>query len=329
MRNEDYPGRKTQPVGGIRGMRRPAPLPENVGTRPHNDFLVKHEESALATPAFSSVSENADPPSVADEAQLCDIAVDQLVPSKYQPRLYFDEETINELANSIQAIGLIKPVIIRPIDGGKYELVGGERRWRAHKLLGLKSIRAVVRAIDDAAAMILAFADNEGQETLSDYERGRGFRRILDDGDEPSQNAIARRLGVPSSVISRCLKLLELPDYVRVVLDAKPHLISAHYAKEFVDLSKSQPDLLAKAVDFMADGTLSQEQAIRFIKREAAKLSEQHDPVRRTVKVEGVGTLLIDGSAISLKCEKGVDPAEMALKLEDILKGLAKEPNPS
>lgn len=100
---------------------------------------------------------------------LQDIPIDQIVVSPYQPRLVFDVKALEDLATSIQTIGQGKPVLVRPLPDGRFELVGGERRWRAIKLIGWQKIQAIIKPMTDGVAMVLALTDNE-QEDLSDYE---------------------------------------------------------------------------------------------------------------------------------------------------------------
>lgn len=211
MKSEDYPGRKK--TAGMMGLRAPAVAPKI--TEP-----VSRAQMLAMTQDNDSTSEHTDLNNT--PMALMELSVDSIKPSPYQPRLTLDEAAIEELANSIQSIGLIKPLLVRPLGNTEYELIGGERRWRAHKLIGIKTIMAYVRPIEDATAKVLALTDNEGQEPLTEYERGRSYADILASGVESSQRALARRLGVNVSIVSRCLLLMDLPESVRQILDKKP-----------------------------------------------------------------------------------------------------------
>lgn len=243
--------------------------------------------------------------------------------SPFQPRLVFSEAAIEDLANSISAIGLVKPLTVRPI-GTEYELIGGERRWRAHKLLGHETVKAYVIQVPDSVARILAITDNEGQETLTEYERGRAYSIMLAAGDEPSIRSLSRRIGVNHSVVSRCLLLMDLPPNVRQILDVNPNLIGGKWAKDFVAYGKAEPDLLLNAVKSMRDESWTQERALRWIAKEVASRAEQADAVRKFAErpVDGVGKLRLSQRRLEVVCEKGIDPQRLMEAIEKYLKNI-------
>jgi len=263
--------------------------------------MSKEEDSPAESAVENETTANS-------QTTLAEIPVEAIKPSPYQPRLTINEAAIEELANSIQSIGLVKPLIVRPVGLGDYELIGGERRWRAHKLVGIKTVMAYVRSMDDAMAKILALTDNEGQEPLTEYERGRSYAHILESGDEPSQRALARRLGVNVSIISRCLLLMELPEAARQILDKNPGLVGGLKAKEFIEFGKTHPDLLVQAITSMRDEGISQVQALRWIGQKIAEQKGNPEGLRVTSKaIRGLGTMKVDGRKMEFRCEKNVD----------------------
>lgn len=301
MKSDDYPGRKR--TVGMMGLRAPAAVPQFTEQVSRAQMLAMSKEED--SNAESSVEIEA---TTNSQTTLAEIPLEAIKPSPYQPRLTLNEAAIEELANSIQSIGLVKPLIVRPVGQDEYELIGGERRWRAHKLVGIKTVMAYVRPMNDAMAKILALTDNEGQEPLTEYERGRSYAHILESGDEPSQRALARRLGVNVSIINRCLLLMELPEAARQILDKNPGLIGGLRAKEFIEFGKTHPDLLVQAIISMRDGGISQVQALRWIAQKIAEQKGNPEPSRAMSKaIKGLGTMKIDGRKMEFRCEKNVD----------------------
>lgn len=315
MKSEDYPGRRK--TAGMMGLRAPAVIPKIAEPVSRAQMLAMTQED-------NSSSEQTDLSNI--PMTLLELSVDSIKPSPYQPRLTLNEAAIEELANSIQSIGLIKPLIVRPLGKAEYELIGGERRWRAHKLIGIKTVMAYVRPIEDALAKVMALTDNEGQEPLTEYERGRSYADILASGVESSQRALARRLGVNVSIVSRCLLLMELPASVRQILDKKPSLIGGLKAKEFIEFGKTHPELLTQAVVSMRDQNITQVQALRWI---AQKISEQQGNTATSKalskSIKGLGTLKIDGGKLEFRCEKGIDPQLFSQQLTSFLEAINPE----
>jgi ParB family chromosome partitioning protein len=274
---------------------------------------------ASETDKASSVAPKEEGQWISTDSILVDAPITQIVKSPYQPRLVFDEKAIEELATSIQTIGLGKPIILRRLNNGKLELIGGERRWRAVQLNGGETIPAIVRVMSDSMAMMLALTDNS-QEDLTDFELALSYHRILESGEEQSQRALARRLGINVSIVNRCLSLMQLPESIRTRLTRSPGLITSNYAKRFVDYAETQPALVEKAVQAMEEEGVQQETALRLIGKEIAaqnRAPEQPKKGRRVVK--GVGTLKVDGTRLEFKCVKGIDGRRLAHKLEEFL----------
>lgn len=142
-----------------------------------------------------------------------EIAVSDIVPNRFQPRRVFDPEALNELAQSIKQHGVIQPVLVRKTATG-YELVAGERRWRAAQQVGLKAIPAVVRDYDDGQMTELALIENIQRENLNPIEEAAAFRRLMDEFSL-TQEEVARRIGRSRSLIANTVRLLNLPAAVQ------------------------------------------------------------------------------------------------------------------
>jgi ParB family transcriptional regulator, chromosome partitioning protein len=144
---------------------------------------------------------------------LRDLPVSQVVPNPYQPRTRLDEAALGELTASIDASGLLQPVIVRP-RGSSYELIAGERRWRAVQRLGWPTIPAVIKEVADQTLLTLALVENLQRNELSAIDEAQGYRRLMDQFAVP-QNEVARLTGRNRSTVANLLRLLRLPAEVR------------------------------------------------------------------------------------------------------------------
>lgn len=145
------------------------------------------------------------------------IRVDDLQPGKYQPRSLMDQSALDELAQSIRQQGLIQPILVRVLEGGRYEIVAGERRWRAAKLAGLPEIPAVVREIPDENTAVVALIENIQRENLNPLEEAAGLQRLVQEFGMTHESA-AKAVGKSRSNVSNLLRLLTLAEPVRELL---------------------------------------------------------------------------------------------------------------
>jgi ParB family chromosome partitioning protein len=145
------------------------------------------------------------------------LAVTALQPGKYQPRTLMNEEALEELANSIRAQGLMQPILVREVGLEQYEIIAGERRWRAAQLAGLSEIPALVREIADEAALAMALIENIQRENLNPLEEAIGIQRLVDEFGL-TQEAAAHALGKSRSAVANLLRLLNLEPAVRDML---------------------------------------------------------------------------------------------------------------
>jgi ParB family chromosome partitioning protein len=153
---------------------------------------------------------NNKPPEAAQDA-LTQLDAAQLKPGKYQPRTRMDEASLAELADSIKARGVIQPIIVRAVGEGKYEILAGERRWRAARLAGFETIPGLVRPNDDAVSLELALIENMAREDLSPVEEARACALLVDELGL-TREAIGRRVGRSRVSVSNLLRLLDLPE---------------------------------------------------------------------------------------------------------------------
>jgi len=151
-----------------------------------------------------------------EDAQ-AELAVGMLKPGRFQPRTRMDPQSIAELADSIRAQGVIQPILVRPVDSGKYEIIAGERRWRAAQLAGLVQVPVVVRSVPDQAALALALIENIQREDLNPLEEAGGIHRLIDEF-RMTHDTAAQAVGRSRSAVTNLLRLLNLAKPVQELL---------------------------------------------------------------------------------------------------------------
>src|SRR4051794_7307213 len=146
-----------------------------------------------------------------DEAELREVAVDLIRPNPAQPRKRFDEDALQALADSLRERGVLQPVLVRPRPGGSYELVAGERRWRAARLAGLETMPALVQHRDDGTSLEVALIENMAREDLNPIEAARAVAGLVEELGL-TREEVGRRVGRSRVAVSNLLRLLDLPD---------------------------------------------------------------------------------------------------------------------
>lgn len=146
-----------------------------------------------------------------------EIPVGDLRPNPHQPRLHFDEEALAELSDSIREIGVLQPVLVRPAEDGLYELIAGERRWRAARRAGLATVPAVVRPTTDVSSVEQALVENLHRQDLTALEEAAAYQQLLEDFDLTHEQ-VANRVGKSRAAISNSLRLLSLPPSIQHLL---------------------------------------------------------------------------------------------------------------
>lgn len=175
------------------------------------------------------------------------VALSQLQPGQYQPRQQFNDESLQELADSIKVQGVVQPIIVRPIGADKYEIIAGERRWRASKLAGLDKVPVVIRQADSQATLAMALIENIQREDLNPIETAIGLKRLLKEFDL-TQQSVADAVGRSRAAVSNLLRLLKLPEDIQGNLH--DGLLSMGHARAIISLPEVvQKDLANKAID--------------------------------------------------------------------------------
>ncbi|MDX8381029.1 MAG: ParB/RepB/Spo0J family partition protein [Ghiorsea sp.] len=152
-------------------------------------------------------------------AQATLIPISKIKPNSFQPRSHFDQDELASLTESIRRDGVLMPILIRP-QGDGYELIAGERRWRASQAAKLKEIPAVVRIVDDLQALELAIVENEQRDDLTAVESARAYRRLMDEFNY-TQQQVAESVGVSRVQVSNLIRLLQLPEAVQTLIEQR------------------------------------------------------------------------------------------------------------
>ena len=198
-----------------------------------------------------------------------EIPIDKVAPSPYQARKEFSEEEIRNLADSISSEGLLQPILVRQISGGHYELLAGERRLRACRLLGMKKIVACVQSASDSSAAAKGLIENIQRADLNPMEEAKGIAYLIANF-RLTQDAVSQRLGKPRSSIANSLRLLKLPESVQGYISSG--MISPGHAKVILGLEdRAQQEILARRIIENGLNVRGAEEAVRRLKEGAAR----------------------------------------------------------
>ncbi|MFA5658152.1 MAG: ParB/RepB/Spo0J family partition protein [Oscillospiraceae bacterium] len=168
------------------------------------------------------------------------VRLSEIEPNRAQPRVDFDEEAIAALADSIRNHGLLQPLLVRPLDSGGYQIVAGERRWRACRMLGLDEIPVQIRELSDSEAMQLALIENLQRENLNPVEEAKGYQELIDSYGM-TQEEVAKTVGKSRSVVANCLRALKLEPEIQDKL--RKGTISIGHAKALAGVEDKQTRL--------------------------------------------------------------------------------------
>jgi len=202
------------------------------------------------------------------------LPIDQLQPGKYQPRRDMDEGKLAELAESIKAQGIIQPILVRQIAGGSYEIIAGERRWRASRLAGLDEVPVVVRELEDRTVIAMALIENIQREDLNPLEEAEALARLVSEFSLTHAEA-AQAVGRSRASVSNLLRLIDLPIGVRVLLETRR--LEMGHARALLTLA---PELATK----LAEEAAEQGWSVREVEHRAQQFAAGKVPGARKAK---------------------------------------------
>jgi ParB family chromosome partitioning protein len=212
------------------------------------------------------------------------LRIDQLQRGRYQPRTKMDESALQELAASIRKQGLMQPILVRPIGSNRYEIIAGERRWRAAKIAGLAEVPALVREVPDSSALAMALVENIQRENLNPLEEAGGVQRLIGEFKLTHQEA-AEAIGRSRTATSNLLRLLNLQKAVQaLVFDGK---LEMGHARALLALDGRQQESAAKRVADQALSVRQTEQLVNAILHPTVKVKRRPGTDRDIVRLEG------------------------------------------
>ena len=232
------------------------------------------------------------------ETNINKLSISDLVSNKFQPRKNFDEENLNDLINSIQARGIIQPIIVRKSNdnNSKYEIIAGERRWLAAQKAGLHEVPVVITEADDLKSLEFAIVENIQRHDLNAIEEAKGYQRLIDEFLY-DQERVAKFIGKSRSHITNCLRLLTLPDQIlKLIKDEK---LSPGHAKILVGLENA-----VFVANKIIEKKLSVRQTEKFVK--IFKIKKQSYKNSKDINIQSLENLIVEkvGLNVSIKNKK-------------------------
>lgn len=213
----------------------------------------------------------------ADDGGAVELNINELEPNRGQPRKEFSEEAMRELADSIAQHGVLQPLLVRPLLSGGYQIVAGERRWRASRMAGLTTVPALIRELTDSEVMQIALIENLQREDLKPLEEAQGYQALMEEFGF-TQDEISKSVGKSRPAVTNALRLLNLPESVRGML-ARGDL-SAGHARTLLSF-KDEAAMLAAAKRVVAEGL-----SVRELEKMAKKANaEKPEAVRSTRRI--------------------------------------------
>ncbi len=239
------------------------------------------------------------------------VPIARLHPSPVQPRRHFNQEALDELATSIAAHGLLQPILVRPApdDPERFEIIAGERRWRAAQQVPLHEVPVVIRELGDAHALEIALIENLQRQDLSAIEEAEGFRRLVEEFDY-SQEALAHTIGRSRSHVANTLRLLTLPERVRALV--QEGTLTAGHARALVVLADPVPLAEQAAMEGWSVREIERRAAL-VRKADATKASTEPDPDTRALERD-----LSDRLGLAVSIRQGRKGGRITLRYGDL-----------
>jgi len=247
------------------------------------------------------------------------VSVENLIPGVYQPRYAFDEQALNELADSIRLQGIIQPIVVKSVADGKYEIIAGERRWRAAKIAGLSSVPVVIRQADNQATLAMSLIENMQREDLNPIEEALGLKRLMKEF-EINQQGVADAVGRSRTSVTNLLRLLKLPEKIQEWIH-NGELTMGH-ARAIVTLPEDMQLALSKKSISKSWTVRDMEQAVQSIlvpNKLKKKDKEEVSPATLQQETELSRKL---SAIVKIKTQKGKGKIEITYKSEEDLNRL-------
>lgn len=209
------------------------------------------------------------------QKELIQIPITQVEPNKAQPRKTFEKDALDELASSIAQNGMLQPIIARPLQNGQYQIVSGERRWRAARLAGLREVPVIVKELDDKTTLEIGLIENLQREDLNIVEEAKGYRVLIEEFSL-TQEEVAKRVGKSRPVIANAMRILALPEKVLdLVLEGQ---LSSGHARALLPLQELyEPQAFIKLVEQIVQKGLTVRDVENMAKKKPGKKQKTED----------------------------------------------------
>lgn len=254
---------------------------------PHKKFNISGKGAALGRGLDALIS--TDDVKTSGSSTINEIAISQIEPNPNQPRHEFDQDALEELATSIRELGIIQPITLRQVADDKYQIIAGERRWRASQLAGLETIPAYIRTVNDENVMELALVENLQRQDLNAIEIALAYEHLLE-GSGMTQERISERVGKSRTAITNYLRLLKLPAQVQMSLQKKE--LDMGHARALLSLdSPTQQIKLFKDIVKNGYSVRKVEEIVKRLKSEDQIENKAQDNTQKSQLTEKMGPL--------------------------------------
>lgn len=289
-------------------------LGKGIGALFGNDI----EETDIVAQDIHQINEN-------DKEKVTSLKLAQIEPNKEQPRKNFDEEKLQQLADSIKQHGVIQPIIVKDLNNGYYQIVAGERRWRASRIAGITEIPAIIRTYDELATMQIALIENLQREDLNPIEEALSYKALLDDF-ALTQEKVSEQVGKSRSAIANTIRLLSLPKQVQKLLEEGA--ISGGHARAILSVTNEEGKL--QLAEKIIENELNVRQAEQLAKALNAQKQEKEPTQTQTsafdLQLQGIQKRMSDLLGTKVKILNGAKKGKIEIEyysandLERVLK---------
>lgn len=278
-------------------------------------MVEKKRQSALGRGLSALLEESAPAAGSQPQPGVATLSIADISANPDQPRRAFDARALDELAASIAEHGVLQPVLVRPLDNGRYELIAGERRWRAAQAAGLHEIPALVRTLDPRSAFEVALIENIQRADLNAMEEARGYRRLMAEFGN-TQDALARIIGKARSHVGNLLRLLDLPPAVQALVEDGQ--LSLGHAK--VIASSPAPEDLAAQVIKQGLSVRATEKLLSASRPRRAATTLRPDNARHNTDADALEVQLAEvlGMPVSVTIEPSGKSGSLAVRFADL-----------
>ncbi|MDE2056749.1 MAG: ParB/RepB/Spo0J family partition protein [Betaproteobacteria bacterium] len=249
-----------------------------------------------------------------DQEKLSTLAISALTPGRYQPRTAMSDEALETLANSIKEQGILQPILVRPLDQvGRYEIIAGERRWRAAQRAGISQVPVVIKNIPDKATLAVALIENIQREDLNPIEEAKGLARLIEEF-KLTHDQVAQAIGRSRSAVTNLLRLLDLDDYVQSLINLGQ--IEMGHARALLSLpSIKQRHLASQIVEHHWSVRETENQVRRELSGSSIRKTDKTDPDVMRLQNELSDTL---GAIVTFKSGTKKGAGSMTIRYESL-----------